>query len=58
MKAIGKVASLTKRLVELRRDVYAPYRGDIDPRACERVTANGGFWGPWLPSPSPWPPAV
>lgn len=27
---------------------FTPDRGSVDPKACDQVTSNGGFWGPWL----------
>lgn len=36
------------RLQEARKTVYAPFRGEMDPNACEANRANGGFWSPWL----------
>jgi len=45
-----KLKQLAKRLAELRKSVYAPDRGAIDPAACTQIQKNGGFWGPWLPS--------
>mmetsp|Transcript_468 Transcript_468/g.933 ORF Transcript_468/g.933 Transcript_468/m.933 type:complete len:570 (-) Transcript_468:290-1999(-) len=41
---------LRDRLEELRSNVYAPDRGDVEQAACHQIDANGGFWGPWLPS--------
>jgi len=38
------------RLVELDATVFNPDRGAPDVSgACEQVTANNGFFGPWLP---------
>mmetsp|Transcript_2744 Transcript_2744/g.6567 ORF Transcript_2744/g.6567 Transcript_2744/m.6567 type:complete len:160 (-) Transcript_2744:964-1443(-) len=51
-------SQLQARLAFYRKGVYAPYRGDIEGAACQQVVTNGGFWGPWLPSPKPWPPPV
>lgn len=50
------IAALKARMVEYKKGVYAPYRGDIETAAQEQVAKNGGFWGPWLPNPVPWPP--
>ena len=52
------IAELKAKMVEYRTGVYAPYRGDIEVAAQEQVAKNGGFWGPWLPDPVPWPPVV
>jgi len=44
----GKVNELRGRIEELRKTVYAPDRGALDPKACEQIGLNGGYWGPWL----------
>lgn len=35
-------------LVEANMTLFAPDRGQGDPRACLQAVANGGFYGPWL----------
>jgi hypothetical protein len=40
--------SMIKRLGALQASLFTPDRGQKDERACERVVANGGFYGPWL----------
>ncbi len=43
------VAQLKAMLDALRPGVYAPDRGPLEQAACDQITKNGGFWGPWLP---------
>ena len=40
--------SMVARLGALQASLFTPDRGQKDERACERVVANGGFYGPWL----------
>ena len=34
--------------VEEQAKVFSPYRGKTDPKACEAVARNDGFWGPYI----------
>ena len=34
--------------VEEQAKVFSPYRGKTDPKACEAVVRNDGFWGPFI----------
>ena len=34
-------------LVEANQKIFDPNRGEVDPRACEQVRINGGYWGPF-----------
>jgi len=37
------------RMDELQKGVLNPYRGDVDPAACDAaMNVYGGHWGPWL----------
>ena len=40
--------TMRARLAELQATLFTPDRGSKDPRACEQVAKNGGFYGPWL----------
>ena len=48
-----RAAAMYERMVELDRTVYQPDRGAPDHEgACRQVVANGGYFGPWLPTDS------
>jgi arylsulfatase I/J len=34
-------------LADANEKIFDPERGEIDPRACKQVRANGGYWGPF-----------
>ena len=40
--------AMLARLAALQATLFKPDRGSKDPRACEQVVRNGGFYGPWL----------
>jgi arylsulfatase I/J len=42
---------MKERLAELNKGLFRPHRGDADPAACDRIIANGGFFGPWVDMP-------
>jgi hypothetical protein len=42
------LAIVSQRLQQLQSSIFLPDRGTADPRACEQVKANGGYYGPWL----------
>ena len=46
---------LLRRQAEVRRGVFAPHRGLLEPGACAANNASGGFWAPWLLAPAGWP---
>ena len=37
-----------QRILQLQPSIFLPDRGSADPRACDQVAANGGYYGPWL----------
>jgi arylsulfatase I/J len=43
-----KVRFLKRRLVELNKQNFLPYRGDGSFKACERSLANGHYYGPFV----------
>ena len=43
-----KVSAMQARLGEVRETVYAPNRGELDPKACDANKACGGYWSPWM----------
>jgi hypothetical protein len=43
--------AMVVRLGALQSSLFLPDRGEKDPRACERVQENGGFYGPWVDLP-------
>jgi hypothetical protein len=45
---------LYARQLEIRKGVFAPDRGAMEQAACDKMVANGGFWGPWLDKPEPY----
>ena len=47
---------LLARQLEIRETVFAPDRGPMEQAACDKMVANGGFWGPWLDKPTPYTP--
>jgi hypothetical protein len=53
----GLLASMTKRLLELRKTEYMPiYPPDNLTAACDAMVKNGGFFGPWAVYEPPPPP--
>jgi hypothetical protein len=42
------LAIVSQRLQQLQSSISLPDRGTADPRACEQVKTNGGYYGPWL----------
>ena len=43
------VQQLAARIAVLNATVFSPYRGEVDPSACEvALGAYGGFWGPFV----------
>lgn len=43
------LASMAKLMDEVDSTIFAPKRGNADPKACDHaVEQNGNFWGPWL----------
>ena len=42
------LARLTARIAALLPALFQPDRGSKDERACDQVTLNGGFYGPWV----------
>merc|ERR1712070_448803 len=52
MAVYGPIRDRMKtRLSELNKSLFKPQRGDGDPAACDRIKANGGFFGPWVDMP-------
>ena len=43
----GTLEKMRAQLLEENDHLFSPDRGTEDPRACERVRANGGYWGPF-----------
>ena len=42
-------AQMHTRMNQYQADVLNPYRGEIDPAACDAaMDVYGGHWGPWL----------
>ena len=44
----SQLATMQKRLAEIRDTTYAPARGALDPAACVANAKAGGYWSPWL----------
>ena len=42
------VQEMRERYIELLNTTYTPNTGDTDPRCCQQIEINGGYWGPWL----------
>jgi arylsulfatase I/J len=43
----SRLAEMQAHLVAENKKIFSPNRGTPDPRACEQVRKNGGFWGPF-----------
>jgi len=40
---------MISRIDELQASVLSPFRGDVDPLACDQaLNGYSGYWGPWL----------
>lgn len=45
--------AMSAKMDEYQKGVLSPYRGDVDPAACDTaMNVYGGHWGPWLKNPS------
>ena len=46
---VKRLATMTKRLVELRKGTVTPaYPADDNQAACDAMVAAGGFYVPWV----------